>query len=506
MDSEIAPQFPRTLRRLLLIVITLIVSGIMGSALIASWNEPQVASRLELYQTDLLLQATAWEGAGLPEEQVTTLRRNILGETPLADAQKAYESVRATAVNTLNSSDVTNGATSPRLQTALEEQAELLDLLDLRLGILAAEQDDVTAAQEHWETVQSRHARGDRLWRTADTLTGLWSDAAPLNNSEPLLTKTLQGWFQKRALAQYYERTQAAESLAQLEATEADAAAGLIFTLAAVGIFPTIGALSGMLLLISLGIQRLLRGKDALLAQNRDRGWETPWTAETIWLVVVGGFLFMGQLVVPLMISPLRGLLAPNIRGQAIFALSYYLLMSAGTIAVLWLAIRAYRPLTADWFKVTVRSRWWLWGVGGYLVALPLMLTVSVLNQQIWQGQGGSNPLLQTVLEAQDPIALAIFFATASIAAPLFEELLFRGFLLPSLTRYLSVWGAIIVSSLIFAIAHLSLSEILPLTVLGMVLGVVYTRSRNLLAPMLLHSAWNSITMLGLFLLGSSAN
>jgi len=38
------------------------------------------------------------------------------------------------------------------------------------------------------------------------------------------------------------------------------------------------------------------------------------------------------------------------------------------------------------------------------------------------------------------------------------------------------------------------------------VLGVVYTRSRNLLAPMLLHSAWNSITMLGLFLLGSSAN
>jgi membrane protease YdiL (CAAX protease family) len=140
------------------------------------------------------------------------------------------------------------------------------------------------------------------------------------------------------------------------------------------------------------------------------------------------------------------------------------------------------------------------------LTALPLMLTVSVLNQQIWQGQGGSNPLLQTVLEAQDPFALAIFFATASIAAPLFEEFLFRGFLLPSLTRYMPVGGAIAVSSLVFAIAHLSLSEVLPLAVLGGVLGIVYTRSRNLLAPMLLHSAWNSVTMLGLFLLGSSAN
>ena len=61
MDSELAPQFPSTLRRVVLVVITLLVSAIMGSALIASWNEPQVASRLELYQTDLLLQATAWE-------------------------------------------------------------------------------------------------------------------------------------------------------------------------------------------------------------------------------------------------------------------------------------------------------------------------------------------------------------------------------------------------------------------------------------------------------------
>jgi uncharacterized protein len=92
---------------------------------------------------------------------------------------------------------------------------------------------------------------------------------------------------------------------------------------------------------------------------------------------------------------------------------------------------------------------------------------------------------------------------TAAVAAPIFEELLFRGFLLPSLTRYMPVWGAIALSALIFATAHLSFSEILPLTVLGSMLGFVYTRSRNLLAPMLLHSLWNSVTMLGLFLLGS---
>ena len=66
--------------------------------------------------------------------------------------------------------------------------------------------------------------------------------------------------------------------------------------------------------------------------------------------------------------------------------------------------------------------------------------------------------------------------------------------------------GAIALSSLIFALAHLSLSEVLPLATLGCVLGFVYTRSRNLLAPMLLHGLWNSGTLVSLVVLGSGLN
>lgn len=506
MDTEIEPQFLPTLRRILLGLITLIVGIIMVSALVASWNEPQIASRLELYQTDLLLQATAWDGEGLTEEQATLLRKNLLGEQPLEQAQKAYESVRETAEKSLTE-NATAEALSPRLQSALADQSELLDLLDLRLGILQAEQGNTAEAQANWQAIQTRQSSEESARQTAALLSRLWKGEPVPENSEALLQENLQGWFRNRALAKLYDRTQATTKLTQLEQAETAEAERLLITLAAVGVFPAIGALSGILVLIAIGIQRLIKGSDSLLAKNRDRGWDTPWKLETVWIVVVGGFLFTGQLVVPLLMSPLRGTLAEQgIRGQALFALLYYLMMAVGAIAVLFLAIRPYRPLSKGWFRLSLQGNWLLWGIGGYLAALPLMLTISVINQQIWQGQGGSNPLLQTVLEAQDPIALAIFFTTASIAAPLFEEFLFRGFLLPSLTRYIPVWGAITLSSLVFAIAHLSLSEVLPLMVLGMVLGIVYTRSRNLLAPMLLHSAWNSITMIGLFLLGSSAN
>ncbi|NJN48928.1 MAG: CPBP family intramembrane metalloprotease [Alkalinema sp. RL_2_19] len=103
-----------------------------------------------------------------------------------------------------------------------------------------------------------------------------------------------------------------------------------------------------------------------------------------------------------------------------------------------------------------------------------------------------------------DPIALGLIFFTAAIAAPIFEETLFRGFLLPSLTRYMPTWGAILLSGLIFAVVHLSLSEVLPLMTLAIVLGFVYTKTQNLMASMLLHSLWNSGTLVALFLLGGS--
>lgn len=507
MENDIAPQIPAPVRRILLTLISLVVAVVMGSALVASWNEPQVASRLELYQTDLLLQASAWE-TDEPSEQVEYLKENLLGNTPLKAAQQAYESVRETASDALKGGPDPEEIASPRLQSALVGQGELLDLLDLRLGILHAEQGQLKEAAAAWESVQSRQAQGSPQWQVANTLTLLWQSDDPAALSEQPLSVGLNGWFRYRALERFHGLNQADDEAAQLQQAERRTAARAVLILAVVQGLPAIGTLTGIVILLVVVVQRVLKGADSLLAMDTQFRWNPPWTAETIWLVLVAGFFFMGQLVVPIVISPLRGSLAAfGIRGQALYALLYYGLMSAGGVTVLGFAIRTYRPLPEKerWFSFQGRGNWPLWGIGGYLVALPLMLTVAVVNQRIWQGQGGSNPLLQTVLEAQDPVALSLFFFTAAIAAPLFEEFLFRGFLLPSLTRYMPMGGAIVLSSFIFAVAHLSLSEILPLMTLGIILGVVYTRSRNLLSPMLLHSAWNSITMLGLFLLGSSA-
>ncbi|NJR17084.1 MAG: CPBP family intramembrane metalloprotease [Calothrix sp. CSU_2_0] len=521
-----------TFKRLVVILLTAITVLLAGSSLIHSWQEPQFKSSLELYQTDMVLQASTWEpennqdNRNNKEKNYQTARNAILGEKPVESAIKEYEAAQKSAKvalakteNRLKKLQEQPIPTQPQatlsqpnqkqlLLKSLQERQKNLAEIDLRLGILQAQQQKSDLAIQTWKQVQEQNLISPDLQKTSRVLTGIWENPPRILPDAPELTKAnLSGWYQYTALSQLYRLQQRDDALLALEASQQNIAEQAVIKLAIVGVVPNLTLLIGFGLLIFLIVQRFLKGKESLLAQNSELKWLTPWDAETTLLVFVGGFFLMAQFVVPLIIGLLP--LPPatsNIRIQAGYVLLSYVLMAIGAVLVVYVAIKPFLPLPEGWFRFRLGGKWILWGFGGYCVALPIVLLVSLINQQIWQGQGGSNPLLELALEGQDSVTLGIFFTTAAIAAPLFEEFLFRGFLLPSFTRYIPVWGSILLSALIFAIAHLSLSEILPLLSLGIVLGIVYTRSRNLLAPMLLHSIWNGSTLLSLFVLGSGNN
>ena len=83
----------------------------------------------------------------------------------------------------------------------------------------------------------------------------------------------------------------------------------------------------------------------------------------------------------------------------------------------------------------------------------------------------------------------------------MFEEIIFRGILLPILSRDFGIILGISISAFIFALAHLSISEMPPLLVLGIGLGITRIASGSLLSSVIMHSLWNGLTFLNLFLL-----
>ena len=76
------------------------------------------------------------------------------------------------------------------------------------------------------------------------------------------------------------------------------------------------------------------------------------------------------------------------------------------------------------------------------------------------------------------------------IAAPIFEEFIFRGLIFGGLRRTVGLLPAVAASAAIFAVVHPPMST-LPVFALGVCTAIAYERTNVLLAPMLVHAIYN---------------
>ncbi|GMH22672.1 hypothetical protein Nepgr_024515 [Nepenthes gracilis] len=247
--------------------------------------------------------------------------------------------------------------------------------------------------------------------------------------------------------------------------------------------------------------------KEVIDAVSRAFGneWTVPWSGETILQVMllwIASFWFVGSWMVPFA-AHIAGFSKDSLthRGQALYSLLTDMTEGLAGIAILHRCLSRFQPLPPDWFNFSLRGSWHIDVVLGCLM-FPLVNRLSQLNLNLIPLLPPSTPVALSSVEqsivAQDPIAMGLYVVVVSVCAPIWEEIVFRGFLLPSLTRYMPVWCSVLVSSVVFAMAHFNVQRMLPLILLGVVMGIVFTRSRNLVPSMLLHSLWNAFVFLDL--------
>lgn len=95
-------------------------------------------------------------------------------------------------------------------------------------------------------------------------------------------------------------------------------------------------------------------------------------------------------------------------------------------------------------------------------------------------------------------------FVTLVLVGPLAEELVFREGVLRSLAeKGYSPYVALTVSALLFGAVHMNPAQMLPATLLGLVLGWLYLRTGNLLLPVACHVANNFCAFVELRLFGA---
>lgn len=87
------------------------------------------------------------------------------------------------------------------------------------------------------------------------------------------------------------------------------------------------------------------------------------------------------------------------------------------------------------------------------------------------------------------------------VLAPIAEELIFRGLIYRYLRKRFGVLAAISVSSLVFAVVHFNFDSAIYYFIIGVVLSVVFERTKNLYASICLHALFNFYMLVSIWML-----
>ena len=147
-------------------------------------------------------------------------------------------------------------------------------------------------------------------------------------------------------------------------------------------------------------------------------------------------------------------------------------------------------------------------GIMFYLATVPLYVFCSAVYLNVLDMVGyrvEPQEVLELLIDAGQPgwlrshlVLLALF------AAPLVEEVLFRGIALPVLLRRFRPASAIFLASLLFALLHFHIPSIVPLFVIATAFSLGYIHSGSLLVPIVMHALFNTVSLIATLLLKGS--
>ena len=132
-------------------------------------------------------------------------------------------------------------------------------------------------------------------------------------------------------------------------------------------------------------------------------------------------------------------------------------------------------------------------------VAIILLSSLLIQVESVWfrLPVHPNNPFVYDPHAAHAPVlGIAALALAVVVLAPLAEEALFRGLLFGGMAARWGFWPAALLSAAIFGGAHLNLSLWLPLSVAGLLLALVYFRTRSLWSSTAAHATLNGVSVL----------
>ena len=215
------------------------------------------------------------------------------------------------------------------------------------------------------------------------------------------------------------------------------------------------------------------------------RAYSVPWKFIDNWI----GVILLAVIDVVIFVITLNGSKTDLAQSAliAVLELSYLLPV---------ILIFAYRRI--HWKHLGFgKFEWNTLGLGcGLLVASYVIIILHNLLLFALGVDTQGEEIIKLFTELDSP---AWFFVVGAVFAPFVEEVFFRGFLFQGLRQRYGWIAAMLLSSGIFAVAHLQLVALIPTFILGNVLAYIYHRSNSLWPGMILHFLVNAFGLCGAY-------
>lgn len=149
-----------------------------------------------------------------------------------------------------------------------------------------------------------------------------------------------------------------------------------------------------------------------------------------------------------------------------------------------------------------------LHGLALFVLAGVVSFTLEMTVRTIWGAEILSHlkelnaklTMESMLTDGISPGLYVVLMLMAAVAAPIGEELFFRGFVYNAARRRLGVPGGVLLSALLFAAPHLGPLAVPGIVLIGVYLAAMYERTRSLWVPILMHAMNNGLAITALFL------
>ncbi|MDQ0157727.1 CPBP family intramembrane glutamic endopeptidase [Robertmurraya andreesenii] len=186
-------------------------------------------------------------------------------------------------------------------------------------------------------------------------------------------------------------------------------------------------------------------------------------------------------------------LLGHSLEDMAIYSVAIWIVFSfAVTLLIVLLLLKnEWKNPIPDRNAASVTQST-VWAILG--VFLALFSQSLAANIETWLGIELGSENTQQILSLIESFPIVVL--VSSVIGPILEEIVFRKILFGSLYKKFNFFIAALISSIIFALAHMEPEHLLLYSAMGFTFAFLYIKTKRIIVPICAHVAMNTFVVL----------